>query len=400
MSSPQPRPVSSHAIYATLIAVSAIGPLALNMFMPSLPGLVTDLDTTTAMAQLTLTLYLFGSAVAQLVYGPLSDRFGRRPVLLAGLGVFVATSLICALAPSIEMLVVARLLQSFGGAAGMVLSRAIIRDLHDEKAAASVLGYITMAWAIAPMIAPAIGGYLDQVAGWRASFYVLGLCGAIALTLALFTLPETNGRLADPSATNRRAAWARLLGNSRFLALTAIMSLTSGVFFAFLGGAPHIMTHELGQSPLAYGLWFTLVAIGYMTGNFLAGRFSKTAATDSLISIGLGIAVLGTAISFIAALFGSLNPFLLFFPMGLIALGNGIALPNLTSRVLSSDATAIGSAAGLAGFIQAVFGAAAAQSVGILQPANAFISIWFMAAGAAAAAIIFATSPARGEKFD
>ena len=130
-----------------LILGPATGPLALNMFVPSIPGLVADLSTTTGMAQLTLTLYLAGSAVSQLIFGPLSDRFGRRPVLLAGIVVFILASILCAYATTIEMLISARLIQSFGGAAGMVLTRAIIRDMHDEKSGASVLGYVTMAWA-------------------------------------------------------------------------------------------------------------------------------------------------------------------------------------------------------------------------------------------------------------
>ena len=154
---PSPHASSTNwNLYAALIAVTAIGPLALNMFMPSIPGLVLDLSTTPGMAQLTLTLYLFGTAVSQLFYGPLSDRYGRRPVLLIGIVVFILSSILCALATSIEMLVLSRLLQSFGGAAGMVLTRAIIRDLHDEKSSASVLGYVTMAWAVAPMAAPAM----------------------------------------------------------------------------------------------------------------------------------------------------------------------------------------------------------------------------------------------------
>lgn len=384
-----PHLPSTRLFYATLIAVSAIGPLALNMFMPSLPGLVKDLGTTTAMVQLTLTLYLFGSAVSQLVYGPLSDRFGRRPVLLAGLVIFVISSLICAFASSIEVLITARLLQSFGGSAGMVLSRAIIRDLHDEKAAASVLGYITMAWALAPMIAPGVGGYLDQVAGWRASFYVLTGCGLLALTLAVFMLPETNKSFGPNSGQNRFAAYARLITNGSFLALTATMSLTSGVFFSFLGGAPFIMSDELNQPPVAYGMWFMLVAVGYMTGNFLAGRFSQSSGTNKMISIGLLVALTATAIAFAAAITGTLTPLLLFLPMGLVALGNGIALPNITSKVLSTDPVAIGSAAGLAGFIQAIAGAAAAQIVGIFQPEFAFIAIWFMFFGALAAMSVY-----------
>ncbi|HFC04556.1 MAG TPA: Bcr/CflA family efflux MFS transporter [Rhizobiales bacterium] len=380
---PSPHPASKNwLLYTALIVVTAIGPLALNIFMPSIPGLVTDLSTTSGMAQLTLTLYLAGTAVSQLIYGPLSDRFGRRPVLLAGILVFIMASILCAYSTSIEMLIAARLIQSFGGAAGMVLTRAIIRDMHDEKSGASVLGYVTMAWATAPMVAPALGGYLDQVAGWRASFWALTIFGVVALVLAIAFLPETNQTKGQASGESRLAGYRRLLGNNQFLWLSATLAFTSGIFFSFLGGAPFIMITVLNQSPLDYGIWFAVVAVGYITGNFISGRFSKTTATGKMITTGIVIATLATLIPFAAGLSDNLTPALFFIPMGLIALGNGITLPNATSAALSSDARAIGSAAGLAGFIQSTAGALAAQSVGVLQASVPLIAIWFMMAGA------------------
>jgi len=382
-------PSSNWWLYVALITVTATGPLALNMFMPSIPGLVSDLSTTVGMAQLTLTLYLAGSAVSQLVYGPLSDHFGRRPVLLAGITVFVLASIMCALATTIEILVIARLLQAFGGAAGMVLTRAIIRDMHDEKASASVIGYITMAWAVAPMVAPALGGYLDQLAGWRTSFWALAAFGALALTLATFCLPETNHMQAANAHQSRLAGYNRLLHNHRYIWLVATLAFTSGVFFAFLGGAPFIMINVLNQSPLAYGLWFSAVAIGYMTGNFISGKFSRTTETGTMIAIGITVATIATLIPFIAALNGALTPALIFIPMGIIAIGNGITLPNLTAASLSCDPKAIGSAAGLAGFIQSAAGALVAQAVGVLQPGMPLIAIWLMMTGAILSSVAY-----------
>jgi len=381
MSSPQSLP-TNWLLYTALILVTATGPLALNMFVPSIPGLVADLSTTTGMAQLTLTLYLAGSAVSQLIFGPLSDRFGRRPVLLAGIVVFILASILCAYATTIEMLISARLIQSFGGAAGMVLTRAIIRDMHDEKSGASVLGYVTMAWATAPMVAPALGGYLDQVSGWQASFWALAAFGVVALLLSIIFLPETNQTPGVKTGQSRFAGYKRLLVNPRFLWLTATLAFTSGIFFSFLGGAPYIMINVLGQSPLDYGLWFAAVAVGYVTGNFISGRFSRTLGTGKMITLGLVIATLATVIPFITGITGNLTPALFFIPMGLVALGNGITLPNATSAILSSDAKAIGSAAGLAGFIQTAAGAMAAQAVGVLQPDFPLATIWFMMGGA------------------
>ncbi len=381
MSTPH-SPPTNWLLYAALIVVTAIGPLALNIFMPSIPGLVSDLATTSGMAQLTLTLYLAGTAVSQLIYGPLSDRFGRRPVLLIGIVIYIAASVLCAFATTIEMLIASRLLQSFGGAAGMVLTRAIIRDMHDEKSAASVLGYVTMAWAVAPMIAPALGGYLDQLAGWRASFWALAFFGIIALTLAATCLPETNQTRGHTPDQSRFAGYKRLLRNQKFLWLVATLSFTSGVFFAFLGGAPFIMINVLNQSPLDYGLWFSAVAIGYMIGNFISGKFSRTTDTGKMIATGITVATIATLIPFFAALSGNLSPALLFIPMGFIALGNGITLPNATSATLSADPKAIGSAAGLSGFLQSLSGALIAQIVGVIQPDIPLIAIWLMITGA------------------
>jgi multidrug resistance protein len=174
-----PHPVLERPPYVILVAISAVGPLALNIFVPSMPGLQREFGVSYGVVQLTLTLYIIGMALCQLVYGPLSDRFGRRPVLLAGMALFVVASVWAVLATSMGMLIAARLLQAIGGASGLVLSRAIVRDLYDRDRSASVLGYITMAFVVAPMLAPTVGGLLDQFAGWRAIFVLLALVGAL-----------------------------------------------------------------------------------------------------------------------------------------------------------------------------------------------------------------------------
>ncbi len=386
---PQPQRKSNALIYAALIAVSAIGPLALNMFMPSIPGLVTDLNTTAGMAQLTLTLYLIGTAVSQLVYGPLSDRFGRRPILLGGLVIFIFATIVCAYAPTIEILVAARLLQSFGGAAGMVLSRAIIRDLHEERAAASVIGYITMAWALAPMVAPVIGGYLDQYYSWRASFWLLTALGLFALALAALLLPETNQTTGAKSGESRLSAYQRLFTNKRFIGLVATLSFSTAVFFSFLGGAPFLTINYLGLTTLDYGTWYIIISLGYVAGNFIAGRMSQKLGTNTMIVGGMVISIAGATLAFVAAMSGQLNAALFFYPMAIIALGNGITLPNAMSATLSADPKAIGSAAGLAGFIQSMVGATAAQIVGIAQTTTPLIVIWFMFFGAILAGLSY-----------
>jgi MFS transporter, DHA1 family, multidrug resistance protein len=384
-----PGPVAARPPYAILVAISAVGPLALNMFVPSMPRLQVEFGVSYGMVQLTLTLYIIGMAVCQLAYGPLSDRFGRRPVLLGGMALFVVASIVASLATSVGMLIVARLLQAIGGASGLVLSRAIVRDLYDRERSASVLGYVTMAFVVAPMVAPAVGGLLDQVAGWRAIFVLLSLLGAAALLATWYKLPETNRTQTDTIRLGSLVSgYASLLRTPSFLAYGFILGFTSAVFFSFVAGAPYVMVVVFGYAPLDYGLWFTMVASGYMTGNFLSGRYSQRVGTDRMITIGNIIALVATLCGLAAAVSGAMSPVTLFVPMLFAALGNGLTIPNATAGAISVNASVVGAAAGLAGFMQMGVGAGAAQLVGVLQDGAPFAVVWVMAAGAAIAALI------------
>ena len=383
-----PHPVLERPPYVILVAISAVGPLALNIFVPSMPGLQSEFGVSYGVVQLTLTLYIIGMAVCQLAYGPLSDRFGRRPVLLAGMALFVVASLLAAFATSIAMLIAARLLQAIGGASGLVLSRAIVRDLYDRDRSASVLGYITMAFVVAPMLAPTVGGLLDQVAGWRSIFVLLALLGAVALAATWHKLPETNRNLA-PSIrlAGLASGYMSLLRMPSFLAYGFTLGFSSAVFFAFVAGAPYVMVVVLGFQPLDYGLWFIMVSLGYMFGNFLSGRYSQRLGTDRMVTIGnLFTLAAGLAgLAFVMA--GAISPLTLFLPMLLAALGNGLTIPNATAGAISVNASMVGTAAGLAGFLQMGIGAGSAQLVGILQDGAPFAVFWVMAAAASLAAL-------------
>ncbi|MFN4142559.1 multidrug effflux MFS transporter [Aestuariivirga sp.] len=367
--------------YAILVAISAVGPLALNIFMPSMPGLQREFGVSYGVVQLTLTLYLIGMAACQLVYGPISDRVGRRPMLLSGLALFVAASLMAALAPSIHVLIAARLLQAVGGAAGVVLARAMVRDVFDRETSASVISYITMAFVVAPMVAPAIGGYIDVHGGWRLGFWLLALLGGMVLAAAWFHLPETHlVRSGSGKGFGLVTGAARLFALPRFRGYTLVLAFTSSVFFAFLGGAPHIMMDVLGRTPMEYGLWFATVSAGYMTGNFLSGRYTRTVGLDRMIMAGCATTLAGGLLCFAAALTGLLTPATLFLPMCLAALGNGLTIPNGTAGAISVDPRLTGAAAGWSGFAQMACGAAASQLVGSLQDGWPTAVFWFMAA--------------------
>jgi DHA1 family bicyclomycin/chloramphenicol resistance-like MFS transporter len=373
---PAPRPS-----FFVLVAISAIGPLALNIFIPSMPGLQQGFGISYGVAQLTLTLYLVGMAGCQIVYGPLSDRYGRRPMLLLGLGLFVAASAVAAAAPTIDILIVARLVQAVGGSSGIVLARAMVRDVHTREKSASVIAYITMAFVVAPMVAPVIGGVLDNLAGWRASFWLLTGFGVITLLLAWARLPETNLDRSRVSDSFSLIAGARhLFAMRRFRGYALTLAFGSAVFFAFLGGAPHVMVDVLERTPVEYGLWFILISLGYMTGNFLSGRYTERVGIDRLMLFGTGLTLAGGLLCLAAAISGLLSPATLFAPMALAALGNGFTIPNGTAGAISVDQRLTGAAAGWSGFTQMACGAAASQLVGSLQDSFPFALFWFMAA--------------------
>ncbi len=372
--------------FAILVAISAVGPLALNIFMPSMPGLQHEFGVTYGMVQLTLTLFLVGMAVCQLIYGPMSDRVGRRPMLLGGLAVFVAASFLAAVAPSIEMLIAARLLQALGGAAGIVLARTMVRDVFDRDNSASVISYITMAFVVAPMVAPALGGFLDHLAGWRTSFWLLTGLGAVVLWAAWAKLPETHVNRGEAgSGMGLLTGAVTLFAMPRFRGYVLTLSFTSAVFFAFLGGAPRIMVETLGRTPVEYGLWFVMVSAGYMAGNFVSGRFTQRVGIDRMVLIGCAITAVGGLMCFAAVLAGYLTPATLFVPMGLTALGNGLTIPNGTAGAISVDPRLTGAAAGWSGFTQMAFGALASQLVGNLQDLWPNAVFWFMTAASLAA---------------
>jgi DHA1 family bicyclomycin/chloramphenicol resistance-like MFS transporter len=378
---PDVAPAERRPSFFILVAISAIGPLALNIFIPSMPGLQETFGISYGMAQLTLTLYLVGMAGSQLLYGPLSDRYGRRPMLLMGLTLFVAASAAAAAAPSIDILIAARLIQAIGGSSGIVLARAMVRDIHTREKSASVIAYITMAFVVAPMVAPAIGGSLDEIAGWRASFWLLAGVGSVILATAWRFLPETHHQRSRSAGQFNLMTGARhLFGLRRFRGYALTLAFGSAVFFAFLGGAPHVMVDVLGRTPLEYGLWFVLISIGYMTGNFLSGRYTEHIGIDRLMLIGTGLTLAGGLLCLVTALVGLLSPVTLFLPMALAALGNGFTIPNGTAGAISVDPRLTGAAAGWSGFAQMACGAAASQLVGSLQDAWPVALFWFMAA--------------------
>ncbi len=349
-----------------LVAISAVNPLALNIFMPSMPGMVRVFNTDYTTVQLTLTLFLASIAVSQLFIGPLSDRFGRRPVVIYGTSIFLLASVVCIYATSIEMLIIGRVFQAFGGCTGMVMGRAIIRDMHGLDKSASMMGYVTMAMVVAPMMAPWFGGQLDILYGWQASFIVVFVYTAVVLAFGYFLIGETHkGPFRAENPLRMLVGYGSLLGNLQFLRPALQISFSTGAFFAFLGGAPYVTMELLGGTPVDYGAYFMVASTCYMIGNFVTGRMSEKWGADRLVAFGLFFAMSGGLWLIANYYFFGLSLLTLFCGMGFIALGNGMSLPSGTAAAISADPSRVGAAAGLSGSMQLTTGAVASYLSGL-----------------------------------
>lgn len=381
-----PAAVPPHWLIAILAAVTATGPFAMQCFLPALPAIQRGFAVSSATAQLTLSASMVAIAVGTLVYGPLSDRYGRRPVLLVGLIVFVVGGFACAFAPNVETLIVARIVQAGGGAAGMVIARAVARDLYGPQRAAGVIARLTTVMVVAPMVAPAIGGFIADAFGWRAIFALVCTAGAVVVGAVVVMFAESHRpehRIDSPATMLR--GFAQLLGSSRFVVLALYPAFSSTIFFSFISGAPYVMVDLLHRPATEYGLYFVLVAGGFMIGNFTAIRLSERFESLTLMTAGMTVALAGVLTTVAFALSGRLDPATLFLPMMLAQFGQGIGLPNAQAEVINVFPLRAGTASALTSFSQMMFAAVASQMLGVLQngtPWPLLLSMLFGVTGA------------------
>ncbi|SFQ27807.1 MFS transporter, DHA1 family, bicyclomycin/chloramphenicol resistance protein [Roseivivax halotolerans] len=352
---------------ATLILLSGVSALTMNIFLPSLPRMVEYFDTEYRLVQLSVAIYLGVNAVLQIFVGPVSDKFGRRPVILGGIGIFCVATVGCIFATDIYVFLIFRMIQA-AIVTAMVLSRAVVRDMVPQDKAASMIGYVTMGMAVVPMIGPAIGGVLDQVFGWQSNFWLLLLCG-----LALFWLTWRDlGETARPSGltlSQQFREYPELLRSPRFWGYAMAAGMSSGAFFAYLGGAPFVGSEVFGLSPALLGIFFGAPAVGYFLGNYASGRFSTDFGVNRMVLVGTIINGAGIAASMVVFLIGAGSALSFFGFMCFVGLGNGMTIPNATAGALSVRPHLAGTASGLAGAIMIGFGAALSAAAGaLLQP--------------------------------
>lgn len=357
----------SGTILTVLILISTTTPIAMNMYLPALPAIQDHFGTSAAVMQLSLSLFLAATAVGQLVAGPLSDIFGRRPVLTVGLSIFVGASVLCALAPTASVLIIARILQGLGGCTGLVLSRAIVRDICGTAAAASMIGYVTMGIAIAPLITPSIGGLMYEVASWQFIFVFMAVTGLISVLASLRFLPESHAPDRRPGVFRRwRGEVRELLALRPFWSFAMTLAALCIAFFTFIAGGTVVAVEVFELSPSQYGLFFVFMVSGYIIGNFVTARFSSRFGIVPMIVSGNSVSLVGVTLSVLLALFVPAHPMMMFGPMFIVGMGNGLALPNCVAGCVSVRPDLAGTASGLAGSFQIGSGAIASITVGLL----------------------------------
>jgi DHA1 family bicyclomycin/chloramphenicol resistance-like MFS transporter len=370
------------ALTALLAALSAIGPLTTDMYLPSLPDIAQQLGASTAQVQFTISSYLLGFAVGQILYGPISDRHGRKPVLLAAIALYCVASLACAFSTSIEMLIVARAFQAVGGSGGIVLTRAIVRDIYSGARAGRELSVIASVMALAPVLAPVAGGLVQTAFGWHAVFLVLVIAGVAGAGIVAMLLPETlNSRAAEPlSPSSMLRSYRVVARNSGYLAYLAITSASYAGLFAWISGAAFVLQNLYGLTPFRFGVAFALGSVGYMTGSALAARLVTRLGLDGVLTLG-GFACAAGGLGMVAAVaFGLTSAASIVLPVAVYLAGLGMVLPQGIAGAMTPFPERAGAASSLFGFVQQTAAALCGAIVGWYLGQSA----WPLAFGVAA----------------
>ncbi|PVB59479.1 Bcr/CflA family drug resistance efflux transporter [Labrenzia sp. 011] len=370
----------------TLILLSALGILPVNIFLPSLSNMAVEFAVDYGVIGLALAVYATVSAGLQIIMGPMSDRFGRRPVILWGLGIFVVATLGCATAPDIWTFLTCRMVQAVI-VPTYAVALAIVRDTTSKEQAASKIGYIAMAWAIAPMLGPSFGGILDEAFGWRASFWFLASSGAVVLALCWVDLGETN---REPSNTiaEQLQAYPELFKSRRFWAYALCMAFSIGAFYAFLTGAPLAAGSASELSPGVLGIYMGSITGGFMIGSYLAGRFAGRFPLTTTLIAGRTIACMGLLLGLFLYFFGVDHVMALFGPCMFVGVSNGLTMPSANAGAISVRPKLTGSAAGLASAIAVLGGAIMSTITGaVLTAENARWGLLLVMLGSATIAL-------------
>ena len=365
----RPGKIEATALMIGLLAsLMALGQFATNVYLPSLPTIRDEFASNDTMAQLTLTAYLVGFAVMQLFYGPISDRFGRRPLLIYGTLVFTLGSLVCLLAPSMEILIAGRVTQAVGAAASLVVARAVVRDSFDGDQLQRVMALVSMFFALVPGMSPFIGGIIEEYAGWRWIFALTGIAGVAVFFWMLRRIPET---LRTPLPRLDMAAvfagYGAVMRSSHFRRYAFANAFIFGAMFAFFGGSPKLYIEVLGITPKEYGFYPPLASVGFVIGGFTVGKLTGRMSSVGICNLGLLVLILGTATGVVLPLVDIVHKHGFNLSVVIFVSGLGIFLPTAMATALHAFPERAGTASAMIGFLQMGGAATGSALVGLFQ---------------------------------
>ncbi|TMK49419.1 MAG: multidrug effflux MFS transporter [Alphaproteobacteria bacterium] len=351
---------SSRLMLLMLVAMTGVAPISLYMLVPALPMLATLFQRDISIAQMTVSLYMVGIACSQIIMGPLSDKFGRRPVLLWGLALMVAASIACMFAQNLPQLIAARFLQALGGATGMVVSRAIIRDLYERDRIGAMISLVIAVMMIAQMLSPLTGGLLETAFGWRAIFYVVTAASLVIAVIIALALPET--RRDRVEGRGFRGDVGSLVTSRAFIGYVLCQVLASQIIFAFAGGGPYIVVTQMGRTSAEYGAWFATTGFAYLIGNLFCVRFAPRHQLEKLIWLGLALQFTGSLLNLTWSISGiNQAPAWLFGTQMIVMFANAFVMSNSAAGAISVRPDAAGTASGAMGFLQMGIGSLVSQ---------------------------------------